>query len=37
MVALAGTRIVDIPLADIVAKVRTLDDDFFGDAEVFFG
>ena len=37
MVALDGTRIVDIPLADIVGKVRTLDDERYRDAEVFFG
>jgi 6-phosphofructokinase 1 len=37
MVALRGTRIEDVPLADVVGKMRTLDMDLYKDAEVFFG
>ncbi|GIX03726.1 MAG: pyrophosphate--fructose 6-phosphate 1-phosphotransferase [Planctomycetaceae bacterium] len=36
MVALEGTRIIDVPLADAVGKMRTLDLAFYQDAAEFF-
>ena len=37
MVALRGTDIVEVDLAEAVAAPKLLDDEFFADAEVFFG
>jgi phosphofructokinase-like protein len=37
MVALRGAQIVAVPLADAVAKTKTVSDDFYKVAEVFFG
>jgi ATP-dependent phosphofructokinase / diphosphate-dependent phosphofructokinase len=36
MIALQGTKIVDVPLADAVGKLKTLDPDFYSDAAEFF-
>lgn len=36
MVALQGTDIVDVPLADAVGKLKTLDPNFYRDAAEFF-
>lgn len=36
MVALQGTKIVDVALADAVGQLKTLDPDFLRDATVFF-
>lgn len=36
MVALQGTRIIDVPLADAVGKLKTLDMEFYRDAAEFF-
>jgi 6-phosphofructokinase 1 len=37
MVALRGTDIVTVPIAEALGEPKTLDDKFFADAEVFFG
>ncbi len=37
MVALQGTRIVAVPLADAVAKIKTLDMELYEIAKTFFG
>jgi 6-phosphofructokinase 1 len=37
MVALRGTHIVTVPIAEALGDPKTLDDKFFADAEVFFG
>ena len=37
MVALRGTDIVRVPIAEALGEPKTLDDKFFADAEVFFG
>jgi len=37
MVALRGNDIVSIPIADAVAKLKTVPDEFYNVAEVFFG
>ena len=37
MVALRGTSIVRVPLADAVGQIKTLDPDLYETAEVFFG
>jgi 6-phosphofructokinase 1 len=37
MVALRGTSIVQVPIAEALGEPKTLDDKFFADAEVFFG
>jgi 6-phosphofructokinase 1 len=36
MVALQGTRVIDVPLADAVGKLKTLDEEFLRDAAEFF-
>jgi ATP-dependent phosphofructokinase / diphosphate-dependent phosphofructokinase len=37
MVALRGTDIATVPIAEALGEPKTLDDKFFADAEVFFG
>jgi len=37
MVSLQGNKIVDVPLKDAVAKLKTVDKDLFEIAKVFFG
>ena len=37
MVALHGTKIESIPLSDMIGKIRTVDDDLYEIAKVFFG
>ncbi|MEE9543492.1 MAG: 6-phosphofructokinase [Thermodesulfobacteriota bacterium] len=37
MVALKGSKIVDVSLAEATHKTRTVDDELYGIAEVFFG
>ncbi|HTO96836.1 MAG TPA: ATP-dependent 6-phosphofructokinase [Myxococcales bacterium] len=37
MAALRGNQIVSVPLAEATAKLKTVDDAFYGVAEVFFG
>jgi 6-phosphofructokinase 1 len=37
MASLRGTQIVSVPLAEATAKLKTVDDDFFSVAQVFFG
>ncbi|MGH3096280.1 MAG: 6-phosphofructokinase [Streptosporangiales bacterium] len=37
MVALSGTEIVRVPLAEAVDKLKTVSTDRYGEAEVFFG
>jgi len=37
MVALRGNKIVDVPLEEAVAQLRTVDKDFYEIAKVFFG
>ena len=37
MSALRGNQIVSVPLAEATAKLKTVDDAFYGVAEVFFG
>src|SRR5512143_2574876 len=37
MVALQGTKIVPVPLADAVGKTKTLDMDMYETAKIFFG
>jgi 6-phosphofructokinase 1 len=37
MVALQGTRIVRVPIADAVGTLKTLDPELYETAEVFFG
>ena len=37
MVALRGTDIVRVPLAEALAEPKLLDDDLYDTAEVFFG
>ena len=37
MVSLRGTEIVEVPIAEALGDPRTLDDDFFATAAVFFG
>jgi 6-phosphofructokinase 1 len=37
MVALAGNKIIDVPLAEAVKALKTVDDDFYNIAKVFFG
>jgi 6-phosphofructokinase 1 len=37
MAALRGNQIVSVPLAEATAKAKTVDDAFYGVAEVFFG
>jgi 6-phosphofructokinase 1 len=36
MVALQGTKVIDVPLADAVGQLKTLDPDFLRDAAEFF-
>jgi 6-phosphofructokinase 1 len=37
MVALKGNKIVSVPISDAVQKLKTVSEDFYKDAEVFFG
>ena len=37
MAALRGNEIVSVALADATAKLKTVDDAFYGVAEIFFG
>ncbi|MGZ6124775.1 MAG: 6-phosphofructokinase [Myxococcales bacterium] len=37
MAALRGNQIVSVPLAEATARLKTVDDAFYGVAEVFFG
>ena len=37
MVALAGNKIIDVPLAEAVKALKTVDADFYDIAKVFFG
>ncbi|CAM5374800.1 6-phosphofructokinase [Streptomyces hirsutus] len=37
MVALKGTRIVRVPLADATAKTKLVDPSLYDEFEVFFG
>ncbi len=37
MAALQGNKIIDIPIADAVGKLKTVDKEFFDVAKVFFG
>jgi 6-phosphofructokinase 1 len=37
MVALHGTNIVRVPLADATTKLKTVPPEFYAEAEVFFG
>ena len=37
MAALRGNQIVSVPLAEATAKLKTVDDAFYGVAEIFFG
>ena len=37
MVALNGTRIVDVPFDEVIGRPRRLPEDLYHDAEVFFG
>jgi 6-phosphofructokinase 1 len=37
MVALRGNKIVSVPIADAVKKLKTVSEDLYKDAEVFFG
>jgi len=37
MAALAGNKIVDVPLSDAVKELKTVDKDFYDIAKVFFG
>ncbi|MBM3246695.1 MAG: 6-phosphofructokinase [Candidatus Omnitrophica bacterium] len=37
MVALAGNKIIDVPIEQAVAALKTVDMDFYGIAKVFFG
>jgi 6-phosphofructokinase 1 len=37
MVALRGTAIVEVSIAEALGAPKTLDDDFYADAQVFFG
>ncbi|PIQ87677.1 MAG: 6-phosphofructokinase [Candidatus Omnitrophica bacterium CG11_big_fil_rev_8_21_14_0_20_43_6] len=37
MVALAGNKIIDVPLAEAVKALKTVDDDLYNIAKVFFG
>jgi ATP-dependent phosphofructokinase / diphosphate-dependent phosphofructokinase len=37
MVALRGTRIERVPIADGVGELKTLDPELYETAEVFFG
>jgi 6-phosphofructokinase 1 len=37
MVAVQGTRIVRVPIADAVGTLKTLDPELYETAEVFFG
>ena len=37
MVALRGTEIVEVPLADALAEPKLLDPDLYRTAEIFFG
>jgi len=37
MAALRGNQIVSVPLAEATAKLKTVDDAFYGIAEIFFG
>ena len=37
MAALRGTQVASVPLAEATAKLKTVDEAFFGVAEVFFG
>lgn len=37
MVALQGNKIVAVPLSEAVAKLKTVDDEFYKVAEIFFG
>jgi hypothetical protein len=37
MVALKGSSIVDVSLEEATDKTRTVDDELYGIAEVFFG
>lgn len=37
MAALKGTKIVGIPLEEAMRKIRTIDDEYYDIAEVFFG
>jgi 6-phosphofructokinase 1 len=37
MVALRGTQIVRVPLAEAVATLKTVPEERYAEAEVFFG
>jgi ATP-dependent phosphofructokinase / diphosphate-dependent phosphofructokinase len=37
MVALAGNKIIDVPLSEAVKALKTVDDDLYNIAKVFFG
>jgi 6-phosphofructokinase 1 len=37
MVALRGTEIVEVPISEALGEPKTLDDEFYETAEVFFG
>ena len=37
MAALRGNAIISVPLQEATARLKTVDDAFFGVAEVFFG
>jgi 6-phosphofructokinase 1 len=37
MVALRGTEIVEVPISEALGEPKTLDDEFFETASVFFG
>jgi hypothetical protein len=37
MVALAGTKIIDVPLEDAVRALKTVDMELYNIAKVFFG
>jgi hypothetical protein len=37
MAALQGKRIVSIPLAEALAQTKTVDEDLYAIAKVFFG
>jgi hypothetical protein len=37
MVALRGTEIVLVPLAEVIGELKLVSDEFYKTAEVFFG
>jgi hypothetical protein len=37
MAALRGNEVVPVPLAEATARLKTVDEAFFGVAQVFFG